>query len=68
MVVRGNSEITNEYKIINLNVNKFKIIECSEIHRFTNPGKTLLENIEVQSGSYLGDDDIVRIEDIYGIY
>ncbi|HUM90166.1 MAG TPA: mannose-1-phosphate guanylyltransferase/mannose-6-phosphate isomerase, partial [Candidatus Competibacter sp.] len=35
-------------------------------HRLTNPGKIPLEIIEVQSGSYLGEDDIVRFEDIYG--
>ena len=35
-------------------------------HRLTNPGKFSLELIEVQSGSYLGEDDIVRFEDVYG--
>ena len=37
-----------------------------EVHRLRNPGKMELEMIEVQSGSYLGEDDIVRLEDVYG--
>ena len=36
------------------------------VHRLENPGKTALELIEVQSGAYLGEDDIVRVEDVYG--
>jgi len=36
------------------------------VHRLRNPGKVPLELIEVQSGSYLGEDDIVRLEDVYG--
>jgi len=41
-------------------------IPLGEIHRLTNPGKVPLELIEVQSGSYLGEDDIVRLQDDFG--
>jgi len=41
-------------------------IPLGEKHRLTNPGKLMLELIEVQSGSYLGEDDIVRFEDVFG--
>ena len=41
-------------------------IPLGAVHRLTNPGKLNLELIEVQSGSYLGEDDIVRFEDVYG--
>lgn len=41
-------------------------IPQGEVHRLANPGKILLELIEVQTGSYLGEDDIIRIEDEFG--
>ena len=41
-------------------------LPAAEVHRLANPGKILLELIEVQTGSYLGDDDIVRLEDEFG--
>ena len=49
-----------------LTENQSTYIPIGEIHRLHNPGKTDLEMIEVQSGSYLGEDDIVRLDDVYG--
>ena len=49
-----------------LSENQSIYIPLGEKHRLTNPGKVPLEIIEVQSGSYLGEDDIVRFEDVYG--
>ena len=46
--------------------NQSTYIPIGEVHRLHNPGKTDLEMIEVQSGSYLGEDDIVRLDDVYG--
>ena len=46
--------------------NQSTYIPLGEVHRLANPGKVPLEIIEVQSGSYLGEDDIVRFEDSYG--
>jgi len=66
IVVKGTAEITNGDKILILNENQSTYIPQGQIHRLANPGKTPLEIIEVQSGSYLGEDDIVRFEDTYG--
>jgi mannose-1-phosphate guanylyltransferase/mannose-6-phosphate isomerase len=66
IVVKGMAEITNGEKKLLLSENQSTYIPVGEIHRLTNPGKTPLEIIEVQSGSYLGEDDIVRYEDNYG--
>ncbi|MCY1558983.1 Alginate biosynthesis protein AlgA [compost metagenome] len=49
-----------------LSENQSTYIPIGELHRLRNPGKLELEMIEVQSGSYLGEDDIVRFEDTYG--
>lgn len=49
-----------------LTENQSVYIPLGELHRLTNPGKVPLELIEVQSGSYLGEDDIVRLEDAFG--
>ena len=49
-----------------LTENQSTYIPLGQVHRLANPGKVPLEIIEVQSGSYLGEDDIVRIEDVYG--
>ena len=46
--------------------NQSTYIPVGSVHRLSNPGKILLRIIEVQSGSYVGEDDIVRLEDIYG--
>jgi mannose-1-phosphate guanylyltransferase/mannose-6-phosphate isomerase len=66
IVVKGTAEITNGDETFILNENQSTYIAQGQIHRLSNPGKTPLEIIEVQSGSYLGEDDIVRLEDIYG--
>ena len=66
IVVKGTAEITNGDKTLILTENQSTYIPQGQTHRLANPGKTLLEIIEVQSGSYLGEDDIVRFEDTYG--
>jgi mannose-1-phosphate guanylyltransferase/mannose-6-phosphate isomerase len=66
IVVKGTAEITNGDKILILTENQSTYIPQGQTHRLANPGKTPLEIIEVQSGSYLGEDDIVRFEDTYG--
>lgn len=66
IVVKGTAEITNGDQVILLTENQSTYIPQGQTHRLANPGKTPLEIIEVQSGSYLGEDDIVRLEDNYG--
>jgi mannose-1-phosphate guanylyltransferase/mannose-6-phosphate isomerase len=66
IVVTGTAEITNGDKVLILTENQSTYIPLGEVHRLANPGSIPLEIIEVQSGSYLGEDDIVRFEDTYG--
>ena len=66
IVVRGTAEVTCGDRKILLTENQSTYIPLGEVHRLSNPGKVWLEIIEVQSGSYLGEDDIVRFEDSYG--
>jgi mannose-1-phosphate guanylyltransferase/mannose-6-phosphate isomerase len=66
IVVKGTAEITNGDKVLTLTENQSTYIPLGEVHRLANPGTIPLEIIEVQSGSYLGEDDIVRFEDNYG--
>ena len=66
IVVKGTAEITNGDKVMLLTENQSTYIPLGEVHRLANPGSIPLEIIEVQSGSYLGEDDIVRYEDTYG--
>ena len=66
IVVKGTAEITIGEKVFMLSENQSTYIPLGEKHRLVNPGKVPLELIEVQSGSYLGEDDIVRFDDIYG--
>jgi mannose-1-phosphate guanylyltransferase/mannose-6-phosphate isomerase len=66
IVVKGTAEITNGDQVITLTENQSTYIPQGQTHRLANPGTTPLEIIEVQSGSYLGEDDIVRFEDSYG--
>jgi mannose-1-phosphate guanylyltransferase/mannose-6-phosphate isomerase len=66
IVVTGTAEITNGDKVLTLTENQSTYIPLGEVHRLTNPGTIPLEIIEVQSGSYLGEDDIVRFDDDYG--
>ncbi|WP_439112244.1 mannose-1-phosphate guanylyltransferase/mannose-6-phosphate isomerase [Hydrogenophaga sp.] len=66
IVVKGTAEITCGDKVLMLTENQSTYIPLGEVHRLSNPGTIPLEIIEVQSGSYLGEDDIVRFEDRYG--
>ena len=66
IVVKGTAKVTNGNQVFLLEENQSTYIPIGVKHRLENPGKTDLEMIEVQSGSYLGEDDIVRFEDVYG--
>ena len=66
VVVRGTAKVTKGKETILLTENQSTYIPLGEVHSLENPGKVPLELIEVQSGSYLGEDDIVRYEDRYG--
>lgn len=66
VVVKGTAKVENGDKEIVLTENESTFIPLGELHRLSNPKKTPLEIIEVQSGEYLGEDDIERIEDNYG--
>jgi mannose-1-phosphate guanylyltransferase / mannose-6-phosphate isomerase len=66
IVVKGTAHITNGDQVITLTENQSTYIPQGQRHRLSNPGVEPLEIIEVQSGSYLGEDDIVRFEDTYG--
>ncbi|KAF1690359.1 mannose-1-phosphate guanylyltransferase/mannose-6-phosphate isomerase [Pseudoxanthomonas taiwanensis] len=66
VVVRGTARVTRGDEVLLLTENQSTYIPLGVKHRLENPGKVPLELIEVQSGSYLGEDDIVRFEDVYG--
>ncbi|WP_144106978.1 mannose-1-phosphate guanylyltransferase/mannose-6-phosphate isomerase [Paraburkholderia sp. BCC1886] len=66
IVVKGTALVTNGDKEIMLTENQSTYIPLGVTHRLLNPGKIPLELIEVQSGAYLGEDDIVRFQDTYG--
>ena len=66
IVVRGTAEVQIGDTTQMLRENQSIYIPQGEVHRLTNPGKILLELIEVQTGSYLGEDDIIRLEDTFG--
>ncbi len=66
IVVSGTAEVSCGDKVTLLTENQSTYIPLGEKHRLRNPGRLPLELIEVQSGSYLGEDDIVRFEDTYG--
>jgi mannose-1-phosphate guanylyltransferase / mannose-6-phosphate isomerase len=66
VVVAGTARITRGEEVFLLEENQSTYIPIGVQHRIENPGKIALEIIEVQSGSYLGEDDIVRLEDNYG--
>ena len=65
VVVSGTAKVTNGEKTFLLSENESTYIPVGVVHALENPGKVVLELIEVQSGSYLGEDDIVRFEDMY---
>ena len=66
IVVKGTAEVEVNNKVTILSENESTYIPLGSKHRLINPGKIPLEIIEVQSGSYVGEDDIVRFDDIYG--
>jgi mannose-1-phosphate guanylyltransferase/mannose-6-phosphate isomerase len=66
IVVLGTAEVTCEDKVFMLGEDESTYIPLGHKHRLANPGRIPLEIIEVQSGAYLGEDDIVRFEDVYG--
>jgi mannose-1-phosphate guanylyltransferase / mannose-6-phosphate isomerase len=65
IVVRGIAEVTRNNEVILVHENESIYLPMGSIHRLANPGKIDLELIEVQTGSYLGEDDIIRYEDVY---
>ena len=65
VVVRGAAEVTIEATKRMVQENESVYIPIGTVHRLANPGKIALELIEVQTGSYLGEDDIIRIDDVY---
>ncbi|OQW87354.1 MAG: mannose-1-phosphate guanylyltransferase/mannose-6-phosphate isomerase [Rhodoferax ferrireducens] len=66
IVVSGTARVTKGDEVFLLSENQSTFIPLGITHRLENPGRVVLEMIEVQSGSYLGEDDIVRFEDVYG--
>jgi mannose-1-phosphate guanylyltransferase / mannose-6-phosphate isomerase len=66
VVVRGTAEVTLGTDVRSVHENESIYIPIGSVHRLDNPGKIPLELIEVQVGSYLGEDDIVRLDDVYG--
>ena len=66
IVVRGTARVTRDNDVFELHANQSTYIPLGAKHRLENPGSEMLELIEVQSGGYLGEDDIVRYEDVYG--
>lgn len=66
IVVRGTAKVTNGDKTYLVSENESTYIPIGQVHSLENPGKIPLELIEIQTGSYLGEDDIVRLEDRYG--
>jgi len=65
IVVRGAARVTVNETVKTVHENESIYIPMGAVHRMENPGKIMLELIEVQTGSYLGEDDIIRIEDDY---
>ncbi|MDO9418422.1 mannose-1-phosphate guanylyltransferase/mannose-6-phosphate isomerase [Pararhizobium sp.] len=66
VVVKGTAEVTIGDKTTSVGENESVYIPQGEVHRLANPGKIVLELIEVRTGSYLGEDDIIRLDDDYG--
>ena len=65
VVVSGTAKVTRGEDVFILSENESTYIPIGMMHRLENPGQLPLEIIEVQSGSYLGEDDIVRVADVY---
>ena len=65
IIVSGTARVTRGETEFLLTENQSVYIEVGQVHRLENPGKVPLQLIEVQTGGYLGEDDIVRVEDVY---
>jgi mannose-1-phosphate guanylyltransferase/mannose-6-phosphate isomerase len=65
IVVSGTAKVTRGDEVMYLGENQSLYVGVGVLHRLENPGKVPLRIIEVQTGSYLGEDDIVRVEDVY---
>jgi mannose-1-phosphate guanylyltransferase/mannose-1-phosphate guanylyltransferase/mannose-6-phosphate isomerase len=63
VVVNGTALVTRDHEILTVRENESVFLPLGCVHRLENPGDTPLNIIEVQSGSYLGEDDIIRLED-----
>ena len=66
VIVKGKAEVEIDDKKFTITKNESTYIPLGARHRLSNPGEIPLELIEVQSGSYLGEDDIIRFDDEYG--
>lgn len=66
VIVAGTALVTRDDEEHRLGINEYIHIPLGSVHRLGNPGDTDLVLVEVQTGDYLGEDDIVRLEDIYG--
>ena len=66
VVVKGMARITRNDEVFDLKENESTYIPIGAVHRIENPGTEPVQIIEVQSGGYLGEDDIVRLDDTYG--
>jgi len=66
VVVKGTARITRDHEVYDLKENESTYIPIGAVHRIENPGSEPVQIIEVQSGGYLGEDDIVRLDDTYG--
>lgn len=66
VVVSGTAKVTNGDNVYLVTENQSTFIPVGQVHTLENPGKIPLELIEIQSGAYLEEDDIVRLEDSYG--
>jgi mannose-1-phosphate guanylyltransferase/mannose-6-phosphate isomerase len=66
VVVKGTARITRDDEVFDLGENESTYIPIGAVHRIENPGTEPVQIIEVQSGGYLGEDDIVRLDDTYG--
>ena len=66
IVVEGTARVTRDDEVMTLTENENVYIPLGAVHRLENPGKMPMALIEVQTGTYLGEDDIVRYDDVYG--
>ena len=66
VVVNGTAKVEIDEEVLILSENESSYIPIGAVHRLSNPGEKPLKLVEVQSGSYLGEDDIIRLKDNYG--